>query len=235
MCVWTSVREGEEGWREDEEQGGRMAERKLVFLWNCLCASDEWRGAGGSFTRRHAVLTSELSWRKQEKVEDLPVPAPSKWCFSLTWTHKGLLCGCELGVQASDEGSLCGIKPRGNREGKLFMRTYPSKPQTVTDLQWGGNLLRIFVSVIRSEQRNVCFGLKFVGNTQRKLSLRCWAVWRGLKDRENDVPEGVQTLTGGMWFHSLCLKLWCHRGAQRGHRIKIPDIKELFPEYLTLL
>lgn len=84
-CVCVCVNEcaaERKGWRDDEEQWGRMAERKLVFLWSCLCVTDEWLDGGGSFSPPTRCADKWAFLKKTGKAEDLPIPARSKWCFS---------------------------------------------------------------------------------------------------------------------------------------------------------
>lgn len=59
-----------------------MAERKLVFLWSCLCVTDEWLDGGGSFSPPTRCADKWAFLKKTGKAEDLPIPARSKWCFS---------------------------------------------------------------------------------------------------------------------------------------------------------
>lgn len=101
VCEWSCER--------DREEGMERLRGAVRFLWNCLCISDEWLNRGGSVSLPPRCADKWAFLKKTGKVEDLPIPAPSKWRFSSAWTQKEPLCGCELGLQALDEESHCVI------------------------------------------------------------------------------------------------------------------------------
>lgn len=111
VCEWVCGREeGMERRRGAVRKNGR--EKACLPVKLPLC--DRWMAGWGRLFQPADTLRWQVSIPEENRESrGPPHPRPFKVMLFFSWTHKELLCGGELGVQALDEESHCIIKSRG--------------------------------------------------------------------------------------------------------------------------